>query len=806
VLAGSPTERASYEGATGRGTLALNNVTLDYLGQLLPESEIDVTGVASATLTLSRSDPKAVPNLELSAQTQGLRVSVPRNGNTPLVFSGIELLASAAHDGASGNTTLALGAQQGSERLVSTSSEISLDLKAAFEGKEPLLEQVQKRPLLAKIVINRLDLDTLPDPLRMPSVHGAVRVEGTVRGSLSAPIASLGVRASDLRFTAGDRSEPIDVCGTAEYEKTSGAFNVGAEVFLPGGLDLRPSPCSGKRIASVHLNGQAPFSFEHGVPAWTGTALATLEGLPLQTIPAFANARVTGSATGSLQLDRSAGRPSALASLQLGDVRVDRLAMGDGNVKLRSNGSQAHATFDITRGKATASGTVNAGVSWASQLPALDDAQPIDIALQGSQVEASLLGPFLAAFVSELRGTLNGNVGARLAALEKGQQGRTVEQVTGEVSLHDGSFVLTGLGFRLRDVQFAATAKRDGKTTLVSVPDFVASAGGKPKSLQANISFRLLGFDIVSGTANLTVDRLPLVVDGITRANANAHADLILVRQPEWMRVDVIFKDLDATLPEEDSRQLTDLNENPAVSILQPIAQPKDQRAEDDLPWNFVVRLGSQARISRGAAMDIKIAGDLNVSLARALGVTGTIFLKRNGALVLYRKLFTIEAGGVIFDTPDPKDPRLDVQASYRTSDGDTLFVYVTGTLTKPEVKFDRPREQAMAVLLKDDASATNLGIGVLDSLIGDSPLARVQLRSQDGSEAGGSTTYTAAYRVNEKVVVEGNYRAGSGKEDEGTAAGASAAVDWRVGKNVSVRGQLGTIGTGVELVYQYEY
>ena len=87
------------------------------------------------------------------------------------------------------------------------------------------------------------------------------------------------------------------------------------------------------------------------------------------------------------------------------------------------------------------------------------------------------------------------------------------------------------------------------------------------------------------------------------------------------------------------------------------------------------------------------------------------------------------------FDTGNPKDPRLDVQASYRTSDGDTLFVYVTGTLTHPEVKFDRPREQAMAVLLKDDASATNLGIGVLDTIIGDTPLARGRSRGSTASK-----------------------------------------------------------------------
>ena len=51
--------------------------------------------------------------------------------------------------------------------------------------------------------------------------------------------------------------------------------------------------------------------------------------------------------TGTLQLERSSSQPSASANLQLSDVRVDRLAMGNGNLKLRSNGTQARATFDM---------------------------------------------------------------------------------------------------------------------------------------------------------------------------------------------------------------------------------------------------------------------------------------------------------------------------------------------------------------------------------------------------------------------------------------------------------------------------
>ena len=807
VLAGAPTRRESFERAIGTATLSLTGVTLDYVGQLLPDSELDFGGEANATLKLSRSEPGAIPNLELTAETRGLRVTVPRAGGTPTVVAGIELLLSATHDGATGDTNVSLGAQQGSERLIATSTDINLDLAVAQQGREPLLKQLQQRPLLAKLVVSHLDLDALPDPLRVPGLRGTVRLEGGVRGSLDDPIVSLSVRAGDLRLMAGDRSEPIDACGTAEYAKQDGAFNVGAELFLPAGLAQSGAPCSGRRIAIVRVHGEAPLDFERGLPSWSGTALAELERLPLATIPALADSRVTGFASGTLQLDRSGGQPTALANLRVEELRVDRLTMGDAELELRSSGERARASFVVTRGTSRAEGVVNAGVSWKTELPALDDAQPIDIALQAQRMEASLLGPFLTDFVSELRGRIDGNVNARLAAVTPDSEAREVEQVTGDVQLQDGSFVLTGLGFRLREVAFKATATRDGKTTLVNVPNITASAGGGTRNMSANLSLRLLGFDIVSGTSKLNIVRLPLVVDGVTRANANAEAELILVRRPEKMLVDVIFTNLTATLPEEETRQLIELNENPNVTIVQPIAQPKSARKEDDLYWHFVVHLGREARIGRGSALDLRITGDPNVVLGEKLSVTGSIYLSRGGALVLYRKLFTIESGGVHFDTQDPADPRLDVQASYRSPDGETLFVYVTGTLSRPTVNFDRSRDAAMAVLLKDDASATNLGIGVLDSLLGDTPLGRVQLRSQESTDTGEGTIYSAQYRVSDKVIVEGNYRASSGSSpDDSDRAGYGAAVDWRVGRNVSVRGQLGTIGTGVELVYQYEY
>jgi hypothetical protein len=807
-LAGPPTERASFEHATGNASLSLNGVTLDYLGQLFPAQNLDVGGQATITLKLSRTEPNAVPDIELSGQTQGLSLRLDRKPQ-PLALSGIELMASATHDGASGNTSVALSALQGSERLITTSGDITLDLKAALERKEPLLAQLLKHPFLAKVVVSRVDLDNLPAPLRLAGLRGAVRVEGTVRGSVTEPVASLNVRATDLRFAVGDRSEPVDVCGTAEYAKAGGAFNVGAEVFLPSGFDTSRTACGGRRIANVRLSGQAPFDSNKGIPAWNGTALATLEALPLAVIPQLAEARMTGTASGTLLLDRSGQDPRASGQLTLSDLRMDRLDIGDGSLKLRSDAKQAHVDFELERDQTKVKGGLNTGVSWASELPALDDAQPIDISLRAAKLEASVLEPFLGDFVSELHGNVDGDVSARLEALGKGEAARRVEQVGGKVTLSGGSFILTGLGFRLRDVDFTASARRDGKTTIVDIPNIAANANAKLQNLKANMSFRLAGFDIVSGSGSVNVNSLPLVVDGITRANADAkNVKIEIKRYPEIMFVDIRFDELKARLPDESSRELTDLNENEAVSILQPIAQPKGSRDDAGLPWQFAIHLGRSAKIQRGALLDVGISGDPNVSLASGVGVTGSVMLDRGGTVQISRRNFVIEGGAIVFDTPDPKDPRLDVRASWRSPDGDTLFMYVTGTISRPNVQFDRPREQAVAMLVGgQDSGTTNVGISALDSLLGNTPLARVQLRGKDSDEAGKGPTYTAAYRVDDRFVVEGNYQAAStnnGGSDQSGAVG--AAVDYRMTKTVSVRAQLGTIGTGVDLVYQYRY
>jgi hypothetical protein len=492
---------------------------------------------------------------------------------------------------------------------------------------------------------------------------------------------------------------------------------------------------------------------------------------------------------------------------------MDRLDVGDGSIKLRSDANRARVDFRVQHGQASVNGSLDTGVSWASELPAVDDAQPIDIALSAAKLEASVLEPFLADFVSELRGTLNGKVNARLEARALGEETRRVEQVGGNISMSGGAFVLSGLGFRLRDVDFSASARRDGKTTLVDVPDFRATAGSKVQNLQSHLAFRLSGFDIVSGSVSLNVKDLPLVVDGITRADADVDISrLTITRKESHILVDVPFDQLVARLPGEASRTLTELDENENIKLLQPVTEPKASRDENALPWLFAIHLGNNAKLVRGEQLNLPISGDPNVTLAVGLGVSGSIGLQRLGTVQLLGKTFIIEGGAVVFDTPDPADPRLDVRASWRSTTGDTLFMYVSGTLSHPKVQFDRSPAQALALLRGGtDTGTTDIGFGVLDTLLADTPLAdtplaRLQLRGQDSQDSSHGATYTAAYRFGDRIVVEGNYQAAgtTGNGDQFTTVG--AAVDWRLTKTVSLRGQLGTIGTGVDLVYQYRY
>ncbi|HEY8944047.1 MAG TPA: hypothetical protein VIM73_07290, partial [Polyangiaceae bacterium] len=68
-------------------------------------------------------------------------------------------------------------------------------------------------------------------------------------------------------------------------------------------------------------------------------------------------------------------------------------------------------------------------------------------------------------------------------------------------------------------------------------------------------------------------------------------------------------------------------------------------------------------------------------------------------------------------------------------------------------------------------------------------------------------TTYTAAVPISDQIWFEGSYHApnsSSGGDDYASAV--SGTVDWRFRPHWSLRTEVGTIGTGLDLVWQYRY
>jgi hypothetical protein len=797
----------SYLRSTGTARLDLDNVTLDYFGPFVRVPDLELQGNAKLGLRLSREDPEVVPDIELAGSTQNLRVSIARDGQEPIVLSGLELELGATHAAESGATSAALGVRRQSERWLSATAETSLDLAAALAGRDSLDQQLQRSPFAGKAVLAETRLDELPDPLRLPGVRGSLRLESTLHGSLSDPRLSVSLRGSGLSLAASERSRAVDVCATAEYQKQSGDFSLGSELFLASAAGTPSAPCSGKRFANLRVSGSAPWQGIDTIQSWSGMALLGLESMPLSVVPPLAEAGLSGTSSGSFTLQRRENLPSLSAKLELSEVRIENFEVGSGTLALRSNPERARADFMITRGESSLQGSLDAGLNWSSGLPEIASSQPIEARVNARSMQASLLEPLLTDVLSDLQGRVDGQLQARLEPLEPGSSERRASNIAGDLMLRDGSFQLAGLGLRLHAVSFNAHAKTDGNTTLIEVPDIAASALTSSQNLSAHARLRLAGLSLVAANARVHVEDLPLVVDGVARATAMARAQMSVERRPEKMLATIYFDRLDARLPSAPSRNLINLDKPDNVTLLQPIAEPENRRDDGQLPWHFWIHLGEQARLTRGVDLNLPISGSPNVVLADDLGVTGSVALLPGGVIEIAGKTFVIERGGVIFDQPEASNPRLDVTASWRSPEGQAVFMRVTGTLAAPEVAFDPP--EATALLLGGDASA--LGVSALDALLGQTPLARVQLSARadndDRTGAGDSTTYTAAVRASDTVVVEGSYRGQAAGSDPNQPGGdVSAAIEWRFRKRWSVRTEIGTIGTGIDLLYQYRY
>ncbi|HYQ41684.1 MAG TPA: hypothetical protein VER11_06945 [Polyangiaceae bacterium] len=864
TLSGSLAEVGTYQGATGVLTLKAEHVPFSMLSYLLPKSAgiEEVRGEGNATLVLDRATPEATPNLSLVANTAGLHVGLTARDEhqQPIAFDGVEAHAGLNSNGTNGDTDLVLKLDDVHGPLASMTARTQLDLSAALKHPEELLSQLRSKPLVAKVLVENRALEDLPGPLSPRGISGRLRTELSLRGSLDHPIISDKTELYRLRFGASERHRAVDVCAQVDYDKSSGQYGARGEVFLPKERDDARA-CQGGRVAQFSAGGRAEWDkLVHPTlsadAAWTGTAGLQLEGMPVDIVPAFADAGFGGRVLGAVMFDRREALPQVRAQLEVHDAVLTRTRLGTAQLHAHTDGRALSASLGIeqpdslTAGGSQIGGQLQAelltAIDWQGVVPSIDDTRPISASLTTSNLDAALLSPFVQDVLSEIGGKLDTALRLTMTPNLTAQGGEHwTSNVTGTLAVRDGTLQISQLGLRLRQVQLQAQAEAKQTGTVLRVTSLSAAAEGNRPNVAAQGWLQFSGSRIESGAASASLQGVPFLIEGVPLATLYGPAVTIqLERRPKEMfvrltvptpaedknnRESVQNEFFEAKLPQEASRTLIDLGNSDDIVIAQPISKPSSVSSGESLPWRMRFELGKNVKLTR-ADLVLPVSGSPEVILGESLQIEGNVDLKPGGRLSLpgVPRPFTIESGVVSFDADgDPKDPRLKVRAVCKLPQL-TVWATVTGTFEDARFAFesDNPgltnQAQILAALLgpSDNSStaASNAGQGtnqlragagyLSQKLLANTALSHLELNAgtETTADQRSYATYSAAYPLGDNFWFEGSYKTLQTQDLTGSRNVFSGTFDWRFKKNWSLTVEAGTIGAGTDLLWLYRY
>lgn len=836
TLAGNPMKRESWRDMIGRAQINVINLELSHLAYLLPEeARIEkIEGKGFGQFSIERRIPAALPSVFMVAGTQGLEVvrAAEDPEAPPLHVRGIDLQVGGTLDGATGESSGTTRLVDASGVLASATGSVELDLARLVEQPSSIDQQLLSTPIDAVLVMPDRLVTSLPAQLQPAGVTGIVGGRVNVQGTLNEPTISGTAHARNIATVGSRLALPIDLEAVAQYEPKSGRAGGTLEVHQ-----------GGRRVALLLAQGRAEWAdvkkgAGSGEPKWTGGAQLVLEGLPLGVLAPLADARVAGELHGTVAVHRPESSPFPLlsANVEVRKTTVDRVPVGSGKLAMRSDGRLVNATLDFANRGGTLRANARAGLSWDGITPSIDGARPVQIDAKAERFDAIVLSPFLRDVFSELSGPVDANVTAILrkkpapkpAEGEEPAEAAYTSQIYGTASMEDGIVQLAALGLELRDVSFRAIARDSGRGTAIEIQNLLAKARSDEPNLRARGTIYIEGVRVERGEAAFTVSEVPLLLEGVSQATATGTGTARLRREQDQMEVTVEIPKMLAKLPRSSGRAVISLDDNRAIEVVQPLGEPEEEGGPA-LPWRFVIDLGRDVRIRRND-LDVPITGQPVVDIGEETEVSGFVELEPGGRIQALGKVFVVESGRVRFDTDDPSDPHLTATASWRAPDGSTVYIDVQGTLKEAKVNFTsdpaRPEPEIMALLLGGPApaaggpeeegaggggaaaagsAAVGGAVPIVNELLADSPLGRVEFRTATYE---GRASYTAAVRITEEVWFEGTYRARETEQNTPNAEtpDVSGTLDWRFRRNWSLRTEVGTLGTGLDLLWQYRY
>ncbi len=816
---GSVRDAKALRDTLGEAELELADLDLTLLGRTLaPGSDPLIAGKLAMVLKAQRRAPYALPNWSLTGFSEGLELDTKTLLGLRERLSGVDARFGVNVSGESGASDVSVRLVDTRGTLASASAAMTLDWVALLAHPERILQNLWSTELAGKLLLEERSFDELPVALRPSGFTGRARAEVTLNGNIARPSLAGRARLAGVEWVEAS-STPFDLCSTFGFEPASRRLGSRGELFASR---QGSEPCSTRRVGQYALTTTLGPPERDFFPS-QGSAVASLERAPLGAIPFLAGLGVGGFTSGNLTLSLNGASPALVANLNLEAATIHDVPIGDGRLELRSNETALGLSLDVERGNGRVQATAFAALDYSQPLPRFAPNEPIGVRVTAEHADAVVLSPFTRDLFSELGGEVDAKLTLSLRRETAANGSSTTSgDVNGDFALRDGTLELAGLGLRLFDAELTAHAVSEAGETRVDFGNITAKAGkGKESVTLQNGKIWLKGLEIARAEGTLNASELPLGVEGVQLATATTRQAIHfkIHRAEQAMRAQLDVPYLLVALPQSSARELISLDENRSIEILQPLGASR-RKGGDSLPWYFEFMLGQNVKLTR-SDLDLPLSGRATLILGDQLAVTGDLDLAPGGRVDVSGRTFVIESGEVHFDNGEPDNPRIRVTATWRAADGTLVTADVSGHLKDATLRLSSPgrtQQEAYALLLGSggdgNPGAASGGVAadrLLGPLLQNTPLRRIELRTGSEKTADQRTysTYSAAWPLGENLWFEGSYKslASSDPAYSSSAANAwSGTVDWRFRKNWSLRTEVGTIGTGLDLVWNHRY
>lgn len=841
-LGGDPLLPASWLEATGNAEFNTDRVQLTGLELQLRNQGVDaVRGQAKASVQLNRTDPKALPSALFVAGTEGLDVrfhtdaqeaskdgSVEAKERKDYHLQDFDFQTSGAINGKTGDIQASARLIDGLGELFALSGAVKVDLdRLIAANRKQAVDMLRSAPLDVRLNMAERKLAELPPDFRPVGLDGSVGGELRVHGSAAVPMIEASAFTNGFRPQASRLAQAFDASARARYNPNSGDVESTAELKIKS-----------RRVALAKIAGNARWSEivagrSLAEDWWQVGATVRLEDLPLEAFSPFADQHIQARLNGSLSAQRAKGKALVVANVDVASPVLDRVSLGRGTINFRSDNEKADLTLRLADQKGNLEANLRTGLQWVDLLPSLDSRAALRVDLQASNYDAVVLQPFVDGLLTQIGGRVDANFRALIVresaeATAEGQAPKWLGTLAGQATLREGTMQITSLGLGVEDVRLGVTATSDGKGTSIELSSLKGKVRSGVDNVEGGARLYLSGLELARGAGWLKLDSVPLLLEGVSQGTGTGYATFRMEKLDEGMRVDVTIPRLEARLPRLSSRSVYDIEDNPDIEVAQLLREPQKPSSDTPTLWVVPITLGPEVRITR-TDMEIYVRGEPTLRMQREVSLDGFVELVPGGRIPALGKAFVVERGLVSFDTGDPTNPHVNATASLRAADSTVIYVDLTGTLKRAELKLRSdpplPEPEIIALMLggvsttgedtssssntaDGGSSAVNLGGGVaaigINELLADS-LGGVELRTDGTSNA--APSYTAAYRASSKVYVEGTYQsADNAGIDDSVKEGVSGTVDFRFLPNWSLRTQIGTTGTALDLIWQYRY